>query len=322
MSKASILLTLAAGFVLTTGTGCLKDKGFEKGEYGIDVDEVKGVAFPQASKGISASITAQAADITLQGPFVTLEQSGTAASDVTVTLALNNSLVTDAGYSLFPAGTINLNSMTVTIAAGQKFSDAIRFVISNSVQLDPDLEYGLGLTIASVDAGYTVAANQRDILFTLAVKNKYDGNYSLRIKTVGWSAFSISDNLPGTWPSNDDGTSIGMVTKGKASVRLFDYWAFGDFIQVAFTAGNAGETGFGATAPRFIFDPATDQLVDVVNDIPDDGRGRVFELNNAITDSRYDPNTKTIYAAYLLKQNGRPDMLIYDTLTYVSPRPE
>jgi hypothetical protein len=66
----------------------------------------------------------------------------------------------------------------------------------------------------------------------------------------------------------------------------------------------------------FTFDVATDKLVSVTNTTPDDGRGRAFFLNPAITTSRYDPATKTIYAAYMLKQNGRPDMAIYDTLTF------
>ncbi|MBL0334798.1 MAG: hypothetical protein IPP73_05640 [Chitinophagaceae bacterium] len=66
------------------------------------------------------------------------------------------------------------------------------------------------------------------------------------------------------------------------------------------------------------------RLVNVSNDIPDDGRGRAFRLNTAFTsptDSRYDPATKKIYAAYIMSQNGRPDQFIYDTLTYRGPRP-
>ena len=81
-----------------------------------------------------------------------------------------------------------------------------------------------------------------------------------------------------------------------------------------------GIVTFGATSPRFIFDPSTNALVNVVNTTPDDGRGRVFTIDPAVTDSRYDPDTKTIYAAYLFKQNSRPDQHIYDTLNYVGPR--
>jgi len=43
-------------------------------------------------------------------------------------------------------------------------------------------------------------------------------------------------------------------------------------------------------------------------------------LNPAVTDSRYDPATQTIYAAYEMTQNGRPNQFIYDTLVYRGPR--
>ena len=143
----------------------------------------------------------------------------------------------------------------------------------------------------------------------------------MRIRTVGWSAYGISDNLVGTWPSNGDGTSIFMITSGANTVDIWDEWGFGTYIQNAFTTGNAGATGFGATSPRFVFDLATDKLLDVFNTTPNDGRDRRFTLNPAVTDSRYDPATKIIYAAYRMHQIGRPDQFIYDTLTYRSVRP-
>lgn len=320
MKKLSLPLALAAAVLLVAGAGCLKDKEFEDEEYGVQINEVKGVAFPQ-NNPITLAITAQTTPLTVDGPVITLEQNDIAASDVTITVVLNDALVTDAEKTVMPVGSFTIPSLTVTIPAGQKFSDALKITITNSLVLDPNQEYGIGFTISAVDQGYTIAANQKNMLFVFTVKNKYDGNYALIIKTTGWAAFDISDNLPGVWPSTDEGFSIGMITDGANSVRMFDFWGADDFAQVAFTTDNAGATTFGATAPRFIFDPATDQLTNVVNDIPDDGRGRVFAMNPAETDSRYDPATKTIYAAYILKQNGRPDLLIYDTLTFVSPTP-
>ena len=53
----------------------------------------------------------------------------------------------------------------------------------------------------------------------------------------------------------------------------------------------------------------------------DDGRGRGFKMNPAVTDSRYDPATKTIYASYYMVQTGRPDMQIDVVFTYTGPRP-
>lgn len=320
MKKLILIFTL--GTVITAETGCLKDKGYEAQEYGIQIQSKKGVAFPLSSKSpVTVGVAASATPVTIPGPNITLEQEGNAASDVHITIAQKPTLVTDAGLTPLPAGSITVSTLAPIITAGAKLTDGITFTFPNSAALDPNLEYGIGLTITAVDNNYTIAANQKDVLYKFTVKNKYDGNYGLRIKTTGWAAYGISDNLPGTWPSNPDGTSIGLVTGGPNSVRFFDYYGFGDYIQVAFTTGNTGATGFGATAPRFIFDLATDRLTNVINDLPDDGRGRVFQMNAAVTDSRYDPAAKKIYAAYILKQTGRPDQFIYDTLTYKGPRP-
>jgi len=108
-----------------------------------------------------------------------------------------------------------------------------------------------------------------------------------------------------------------MVTSGISSVTILTQET-GDAQNAFDPDGNV--LSFGATAPQYIFDPATDKLTDVKNLAPDDGRGRAFHLNPAVTDSRFDPTSRTIYAAYIMVQIGRPDQEIYDTLTYVSPR--
>jgi hypothetical protein len=320
MKKIFLVGAIAAASVVTI-TGCLKDKGFDDRKYGTEIIEMKGVAFPQSSSSpIELGISSQATPLTIDGPIITLEQDHPATTDVQVTLQVNNALVTTAGYTVFPTGSFTTSPLVVTIPAGQK-SATLKITFPNSGVLDPNQNYGIGFTIASVSSGYKIASNQKDVVFAFTIKNKYDGNYTMRIKTLGWDAYGISENLPGTWPSIAGGYSIGMVTGGPNSVRLYDYYGFDDYIQPAFTTNNAGATGFGATAPRFTFDLATDKLTAVTNDLPDDGRGRVFQLNPAVTTSRYDAATKIIYAAYILKQNGRPDLRIFDTLTYKSARP-
>jgi hypothetical protein len=134
----------------------------------------------------------------------------------------------------------------------------------------------------------------------------------LRIKTVGWGAYGIADNVPGTYPKG-----MGLVTAGPYSVAT-NVATFGN-LQPALTAAG-GATGFGATTPLITFDPATNKIVSIVNTTPNDGRNRTLYLNPAVTDSRYDPATKTVYAAYIMTQNGRPLQYIYDTLVYQGPR--
>ena len=150
-----------------------------------------------------------------------------------------------------------------------------------------------------------------------SIKNKYDGVYKLKVKTVGWAAYGIADGVSGTYTGY-----FNIITKGENSVTSYSTYR-GDDLLAALTGGvgfTSGYTAFGAIAPLFIFNNTTNKLTDVQNTYADDGRGRKLELNPAITDSRFDPATKTIYAAFIMKQTGRVNQYFYDTLTYVKAR--
>lgn len=315
-------------FFLFFLASCLKDKGFENQQYGLnDPSPERYVSFIKSYErdgnnvvGILTSPVVEDYD------FFVLNISGQRlTSDVTVNLAIDNSIIAEfnaangTNYIALPAGTYEV-PLSVVYPAGVDF---VRVPIKlKKATLDVTKAYALGIKITGTsDPSIKLSTNGNKRLISFLIKNKYDGNYGLRIRTVGWAAYGISDNLVGTWPSNGDGTSIFMITSGANTVDLWDEWGNVTFIQPAFTTGNAGATGFGATAPRFVFDLTTDQLIDVFNTKPDDGRGRRFTLNPAVTDSRYDPVTKKIFAAYRMHQNGRPDQFIYDTLTFKSQRP-
>jgi hypothetical protein len=324
MKKISFII-LSSAALLLTGTGCLKDKAFEAQQYGIQVAEVKGVAFPQASKEqvVAGSINSQTTPSVIQGPYITLEEDAVAATDVTVTVQLNDALITAANTDLdlalepIPAGSYTLSSLSVVIPAGQKLSDALKITVPNSTLLDPTITYALGFTITAVDKGYTIAGNQKNIVIAFSIKNKYDGVYKLKLRSTGWAAYGIADGVAAEYSGTFD-----FITVGANSNSTFSS-ARQDNLLPAF-AGNTtavtGYTAFGATTPLFVFDNATNALTDVINTTPDDGRGRTLEINPAVTDSRYDPTSKVIYASFIMKQNGRPNQIFYDTLTYIKER--
>lgn len=153
---------------------------------------------------------------------------------------------------------------------------------------------------------------KRDNIKTDTSKNQYDARYHLRIKGVGWINFGIADTGSASWPGD-----LSLVTSGPNSVTFLTTEAGN--LQPAFTE-TGGPTGLAATIPQFTFDSVTNKLIDVTNLAPDDGRERSLMLNPAITDSRCDPAGKTIYASYVMSQNGRPPEYFYDTLTYAGPR--
>jgi len=204
---------------------------------------------------------------------------------------------------------------TVTLAPGE-FAKGLKISIPNSLGIDLSQTYAMGFRIKTVDANGKISAEAHQAVVEIGVKNKYDGEYSVNVTTSGWAAYGISDNMPAAYPGN-----LLLITSGAATLNIENIWGGSD-LQPAMTAGNAGGTQFGAASPVFTFDLATDKLINVDNAIPDDGRGRDFMLNPAApaSDNLYDPATKTIYANYIMVQNGRPNQIIRMVMKYVGPR--
>ena len=317
---------IAGAMLLGVGTGCLKDKLADDQltipdiKSSPSVVEVLGAREPESQMiSFPASLISSDKDTTLSLAFIRLAADQPAPEDIQVEIELVPSLLTQfntATGSNYAQPAANLykfgSGLTVTIPKGSR-EGALSFTTKPSALVGA--EYGFGIRIKSVsNPKYVISGNHSSAVIRVGVRNKYDGSYTLKIKTAGWAAYSISDNQTLTYPEDVD-----MVTATANSVTLFSHYTQ-NILQPAFDA-TGSPTQFGAASPLFTFDPATDKLVSVTNTTPDDGRGRAFIMNPAVTDSRYDPATKTIYAAYFLKQNGRPNLAIYDTLIYVGTRP-
>lgn len=308
MKKLLILFVLFAA-ILIAGSGCLKDSDFEDQRYGIQVAEMKAVAFPQtASSPVVVGITGQAEALTVAGPFITIEGIGPATSDVTVQLATNDTAVTNEGLTLLPAGTYNLNTLAPKIAAGDTFTRDLQIIITNSDALDPNISYGIGLTITGVDAGYKVASNMSTVVIAFNIKNKYDGIYSVVSGTVTrYTAPGVpaGDALSGSLAGNAD---VILATAGPNSVSIplpgdgALQWAAGTDSYVA-----------GIDGLIVVVDPATNLTTITSQSNP-------TLANWAGKENKYDPATKTFYLGF--KWNPTASVREYDVvLQYKGPRP-
>jgi Domain of unknown function (DUF1735) len=310
------LITLLTGTTLFLSS-CLKDKGYQdlQDDNGaIPVVEIKEATETDAVF-LSLNVNPPQEDVALFE--IRMSSRGASNAAHTIKLALDPAAVTAYDPDLVtPTSTqVQLPSLDVTIPAGSLTAKVL--VKVNKANLDLSNTYGLGFKIVD-GGGAVISENSKSIVIAIGVKNKYDGVYSLRIKSTGWTAYSICDGVTGDYPGD-----YFLITSGAGSVagsRGGDNLlpVFSGTANVPGTIG--GPTAFGATTPVFNFDVTTDKLIDVVNSTPDDGRNRKLRLNPAITTSRYDPATKKIYAAFIMSQNGRPDQFFYDTLTYVKIR--
>ena len=306
--------TMALLMLVVSLSGCLKDQGYEDGEYGTITNRTTGkkfISIPLAANkpnvvGVEAKVGFQ--DINLFK--FSYDYQSPADADIPVTVAQDNALVTalDPTIVLLPANAYQIVNLTTTIKAGQVISDP--FVVRlNTELLDPTKKYGIAFRITDVPAGVQKSTNLNEAIFAFTIKNKYDGIYSFRCRMDHPADRDPAWNR-GVWSYPYD---IHLVTTGPNSVKMFN---------TAFAAGfhplvTTGVSGFGSTEPNFVFD-ASDRLIDCFNGV---AGARTFKLNPAVTNSRYDPATKTLYAAIMMGQTGFADIPIFDTLVFIKPRP-
>lgn len=304
MKKLSLIFSLVS--VVLLSTGCLKDKGFDDQDYGIQVSEIKAVAFPQTSKSpVTVGITAAATPVEVNGPLLSLEESGVPSADVHVKLEYDQALVTSKGLEPLPAGTFTLSSMDVTIPAGSKTLGGLKLTITKSNELDPNIKYGVGFKIVSVDQGYKIAANQSQMIIAFAIKNKYDGVYNLK---------GYHNRDPYTFPYD---TEIHLVTTGPSSVIF--YWPEVESNGHPIGVGVGSLSWYGdGISPVIEFDKATDLVTRVYNNPPNSTVITMFTGAGSRL-SKYDPATKSITVDW--NYSGNPLRAFFDDLTYIGPRP-
>lgn len=326
MKKTFLKYSWFTPFFLLTSfifTSCLKDKGVDDGEYqlisGPGTEGSEYVSIPMAAKkpntlGLESKAGFQSVNL-FKASYDFKDPAG---SDITVVMERNDALVAavDTTLELIPASELKVPGLSLVIPGGKRASDEFLKIDLNTGNLNPNKKYGIGFTLVSVSkSGVAIPDNLKNVVFAFSIKNKYDGIYRARVR-MDHPADRSAD---WTRTPYDYDYDIYLVTTGPNSV---------EWINTAFS-GDAGfhplmtpgVSGFGATRPAHTFDLATNAMTNTVNAVPNPSNGRAFKMNPAITDSRYDPVAKKIYAAIIMTQPGFLDMPIFDTLTFVKARP-
>jgi hypothetical protein len=314
---ASAIFT-AMLFVLS---GCLKDKGFENGLYGINDPDTQppGIGFPRAlaakyTIGVDLSPNAQVVNGVL---YVNVNGGQPVSSDVTVTLQLNDALRTaynaanGTNILAMPSNLYNF-PLTITIPAGQRNAQ-IPLNLTSTASLDPNQSYGIGVSITSVTGGYKIADNMKNLFIEIGLKNKYDGRYELR---------GYHNRSPYTFPFT---TEVELWTTGPSSVGM--YWPLGGDFGQPIGVGVGAVNWYGpAVSPNFTFDPVTN-LVTGISGMPANAVTLDLVTNDQTADAnpdgpivnRFEPGPpKKIYVVF--QYNGNNLRRFYDTLTYLGPR--
>lgn len=318
--KKNIKLTFLGALLTVLFSGCLKDKGFDNGQYGIPVIERKSVAIPQAGT-LEYAITSSDEPLIIKAPIFTVESINKPTSDINVKFALKPALVyANPDLTLLSPDKYNLN-LDGVIKAG-KVSDTLRFEIKKPSDLDPNKIHALGLELVSADNGYQVASNLKEVLILISIKNKYDGIYEVTgtLKDVSEAGANYTTSFPRTFF---------LSTTGPNSVDVaspVSIGGVGQLVPIYVIRTLDGLTYYGRWGLQVFFDPQTDAISEIRNYYgdpnnpensvgdPSGGSGAPDYISSngrqAALDptgiNAYDPATKTIRIKYFMLQ---PDIV-------------
>lgn len=324
INRTYICLLLVATMSLTS---CLKDKGFEDGKYSTVGENTLGgqwVSIPLGSRWLNNVGVESKAGFQAVPLFpVSYDFENTTNEDITVTIAVNNGLIAQRDTlrttTQLPASSYNVPSTTVVIPAGQRVSAPFAINMNTST-LDPTKKYSIGFSITAVSkSGVSIPENMKDVVFVFTIKNRFDGIYTIR------SRMDHPSDRAAEWVRTPFtyGYFIELITTGPLSVE-WNNQAYGDGLHPLQVPG---ASGFGQTRVAFEFSE-DNKLTRVFNAVPNPSNGRAFSIltgtdpkTGATINNRFDPATKTVYAAFQMTQPGFAPIPIFDTLLYEKVRP-
>lgn len=330
----SFALLVSCGLLLP---GCLKDKGFDDNEYGINLNEgspaavafLKGGA-PLSTFGVNVDPGAQIIPLTIQYTGETAP-----SSDITVSVTLDNTIVTayntanSTNLVIFPAANLSVPA-TMVIPAGKRFAD-LEVKILNTVPLSPNIQYAFAVKIASASGGAKLTTNLNQVLAGVTIKNKYDGVYRVTGSYVEPANATATSTYPKTYE---------IVTTGANSIDIYNL-VNGAFVPGYTFQNSTGSFFFGSFGVSVIFNTTTDAVVETRNYYgdptkavtsignPSTGSGApnyasAGNIRRAILDptgiNKYNPATKTVDIKYTLNQGGVLRGIMTEQWVYTGPR--
>ena len=233
--------------------------------------------------------------------YAELQSSNASLASSAITIAKTPALVAIynaaklSNYQLLPDSTYSIVSTTVTTDASGKATFQLS-LFSNKIDLT--IPYAVGLTISAA-TGATVSSNRSQVVFAVGVKNNYDGIY----------------NLKGYILRGGDAALTGVVGPKEVTLKTLN----GTDVVMVENHGWSATSGVGLASsvqPSYSVNPVTFAVTTF-------SPGGAFPAGIMAIPGypgRWNPATKTIYAASTWG-GGLGVREMYDTLTYLRPRP-
>ncbi|HKP31757.1 MAG TPA: DUF4361 domain-containing protein [Chitinophagaceae bacterium] len=192
--KYSALLAIVA----ITATSCLKEK------YQIDIAENTTrpiTEFTYAKDGVgSLALDYGTQFVEVDLTELRIPPRSEIGKDVQVKIALNNSIVADAGFDPPPAGAFTLLATDYTLTPENKKANV-------RIRINPSLItggfYAIGLSIMQVSEG-EISQTSKDIVVEVKVKNIYEGDYHATGLRQNHSGPNFSDPVTASFDIDHD----------------------------------------------------------------------------------------------------------------------
>ncbi len=314
-----ILCFSASSFIFT---GCLKDDRNlidpANTNNVIEFANTANLTSPTTSKYplLSVNIVMQATGS--YNAVVSYSGANNAPEDITVEVEVADPSIL-AAYNTqnkttllpIPSNLFSLPQTKVVILKGTRQANLpITFV--NSDQL-----FGRGfvltLKIKSVSpSNYIISGNYNIMLFSLSGINQLDGIYTL--KYIFGANDRSYDVTPVTWFYSD----VTLVTASTTTSTMRNLNAGTSVTTGVHAATSLGiPTSIPTFVPLLTYDLTSLRITNISNN---SASTRTAVPNPLITDNRLNAASKSVFASFILRETGRPDMIINDTLIYKSPR--
>jgi len=325
MKKSSKIILTVLVLVALSLTSCLTDLKDHLGSFS-NVPSVAEILDPLSpSTGL---IVYQFVDPTKKIEVtlhVNIAQADPVATATTVTMALDNTLITkyntdhgltgsDAGLAV-PAAAMTITSYNVVIEAGKR-EGLFKISVDPTKIANPAALNIIPVKIASVTNNVIVSGNYGTSLVQILGRNTYDGIYTVTGTFVDYVTASWGPYYPKT---------IHLITTSAYTCDRYD--AEDESTYYVFDAGGGSLSAYGAWYPYFKFD-ASNNVIAVINSAapvaPRNRKAFLYTGPDPVI-NKYNPATKTLDVAFYMTQDDvvpTQRNKITEHYVYVGPRPE
>jgi|LauGreDrversion4_2_1035121.scaffolds.fasta_scaffold72583_2 hypothetical protein len=304
------ILYLLFGFILTSGlTSCIKDQDTPVGDAGKTIVKIN--EGPRKDFYYSPFTTVKTESITVTRDV----NSNASLNQPTEVVMVEDATLVPAGYTLAPttlvtytgsdAGVVVTSGKVTAVrfAAGE-FAKKIKVNIAGSAWTNLSTKYAIAYKITDPGTGNQLSASLKQVVATFGIKNQWDGIYEVTEGTftdVTNSAWTHVNN--GLVPQYGIKQVYHLQTASATTCLVYDDTIYGSYYCVFYTG--SAFSGFGNFQALIEFDPATNKVVAVTNNL---GQQYSSSKRSGRLDptgiNEYDPATKTLKIKFNMLQEA------------------